>query len=176
MPPRPAGFEILAIDDDHVQATDFNMLFVVWQRRTLQPAVRAVVASLKSHAAKHPEGIGLMQVLEESSTLPDPETRNLFPEVLGAGNIQHFSITYVGAGFRAAAIRATLTATFWMARPSFEYSIQTSVLEAAHWHAQRQRRIKRKESATDIEAVMMALRVLHRERYPEAASRGTAPV
>lgn len=176
MLPRPAEFEVLAIDHDHVLAAAFNMLFAVWQRRTLPPAVRTAIASLKRYGAIHPEGVGLMQVLEESSTLPDTETRDLFPGVLGAGNLQHFSITYVGAGFRAAAIRATLTATFWMARPSFDYSIQTSVLEAAHWHTQRQRRLGRKETATDIESVMTTLRVLHRTRHPEVAARGTAAV
>ncbi|HTV25852.1 MAG TPA: hypothetical protein VMG12_44450 [Polyangiaceae bacterium] len=176
MPPKPAGYEILALDPDHVAAAEFNMLFVVWQRRTLQPAVRAVITQLKRLATKHPGGIGLMQVLEETSVVPDPETRELFPEVLGSGNIQHFSITYVGTGFRAAAIRATLTAMFWVARPSFEYSTQTSVLEAGHWHAERQRRLGRKETGRDIEAVMTALRLLHRERYPEVATRGPAPL
>jgi hypothetical protein len=169
---NPTPFHVLEMDSDHIKATAFNMLFVVWQRRTLADAARRCVSAGRELGRKYPEGIGMLHVLEEHSVVPDDETRDVLPEVMRGTHIQHFSITYVGSGFRAAAIRAVISATYWIARPAFEYSVYDNLPDATNWHASAQRRLGRSETATEIAAVTQALRALHRERHPSLARQG----
>src|SRR5580704_9610333 len=50
-------FELLEIDEDHAKARAFNMLFMVWRRRTLADAYGRSVALARELVAKFPEGM-----------------------------------------------------------------------------------------------------------------------
>jgi hypothetical protein len=164
---RPAPeFQVVEIDADHVKAVIHNLVILVWRFRTLVGPYRAAIALIQKHALLHPEGVGVLQVVETEAVPPDTETRKAFKDALGVSGIQHFSVTHEGTGFTAASVRAIVSGVHMLARPSFPHSVQKSVAAAARWAAAQNERIGRHDDWRSIERTMQELRRLHRERYP----------
>lgn len=157
---------IVELDADHVKATSFNMLFMIWRRRTLAGAYRRAAELVRELADSHPEGIGILQVVELEASPPDAETRNLFRDLLGLDGISHFSVTHEGAGFKAAAVRAIVLGAQSLARPQFPHSVHGSLGAAAAWHAAMQRSLGRHEPAATIHRIAQDLRNFHLDRFP----------
>lgn len=164
--PSNAEFEVVDLDADHVKATFRNLVLVVWRFRTLAEPYRAEIALIKRLSLSHPEGVGVIDVVEAEATPPDSHVRRAFNETLALTCIKHISVTHECAGFKAAAVRAVVSSVYALAQPPFPHAVHSSVEEAARWTAKQNQRLLRSESAQDIERVMQAVRQVHRNRYP----------
>lgn len=164
--PPQREFDIAAIDEDHVKGVAFNIVFMVWRRRTLAEPYRAGARLVAQLGAKFPEGVGVMQVVEVDAVPPDSDARKVFVEFLKQEIIKHYSVTHEGTGFKAASVRAIVSGVQTLARPTFEHSVHSSVAAAARWAAAQNKRIGRNDDPAAIERVFQALRKIHVERYP----------
>jgi hypothetical protein len=163
--PEAPEFEIVDLDADHVKATAFNMLFAVWRFHTRYEPYRRCLHWSAELAKHHPEGIGVMHLVEATATLPDAATRRLFNDGARHDAIRHYSVVHTARGFKAASIRAIVAGSFAIARPRAAHSVHASLGEAATWHAEQQRRIGRSESAEQLASIVESLRQLHAERH-----------
>lgn len=161
--------EVVAIDEDHIKGTAFNIAFMVWRRRTLVAPYRAGIQLVAQLALKHPTGVGVMQIVETEATPPDSETRKAFADFLKQTAIRHFSVTHEGTGFKAASVRAIVSGVHALARPDFEHSVHSTVAEASRWAAAQNRRLGRNDEWQALERVMQTLRSIHVEKYPARA-------
>lgn len=159
---------VVTIDEDHVAGVAFNLVFLVWRRRTLLQSYRAAIQLVNETALKHPRGVGVMQVVEVDAIPPDSETRKAFGQMMHLPGIQHFSVTHDGTGFKAASIRAIVSGVNALARPTFAHSVQSSASDAARWAAAQNRAIGATDDAPAIEHALQWLRRFHVEKYPSA--------
>ncbi len=159
-------FELLEIDEDHAKARAFNMLFLVWRRRTLADAYGRTVPIARELVAKFPEGIGIAQVVEVDAVPPDSDARTLFSYLSRLDGLVHLSVTHDGVGFKAAAVRAIMTGVQALGRPKCKLTVVADVDTAARWHAVEQSMLGRRETAAEIAGIIRSLRQIHRERYP----------
>jgi hypothetical protein len=166
--PRAPEFEVLDIDVDHVKGVAFNMLFAVWRFHTHYEPYRRCLHWSDQLAKRHPEGIGVMHIVEATAIPPDAPTRRLFSDAVRHSAVRHYSVVHTARGFKAASIRAVVAGSFALARPSAAHSVHSNINEAAAWHALQQRRLGRDESTEQIARVAEGLRRLHAERHPGA--------
>ncbi len=158
--------KIVEIDEDHVKATAFNLLFLVWHKQTTAAAYRRAMEIVARLSKQHVEGVGVMQILERNSIAPDSAARKVFVEFLHLDIVKHFSVTYEGVGFKAASIRAVVAGVHAMARPRFPHSVHTTISDAARWHARAQELLGRRQTPADIERLCQRVRAMYREQYP----------
>jgi hypothetical protein len=168
MSPRAVNtaFELIEIDEDHAKARAFNMLFMVWRRRTLADAYGKSIPLARELLSKYPEGIGISQVVEVDAVPPDSDARTLFSYLSRLDGLVHLAVTHDGVGFKAAAVRAIMTGVQALARPKCKLVVVADVDTAAQWHAAEQALLGRRESAEQIASIIRAVRQIHRERYP----------
>lgn len=159
-------FDLVDLDEDHAKGLAFNMLFMIWRRRTLATAYTRGMQIVRELGAKYPEGVGVLQVVEVDAIPPDSAARSAFVEFFHLKEINHYSVTHEGSGFKAASVRAIAAAAHAMARPRCAHSVHSTLLSAAEWHAKRQIELGHTEDATRIESIAQALRRLHWEKYP----------
>jgi hypothetical protein len=160
------AYVIRESDYDHVQATAFNVMFAIWRRRTLPDACRRFVDAGRDLARRHPEGIGLSHVIDVEAVPPDGETRVVIAEMMRLPGVNYFAITHDEAGFKAAALRAVTLGVSALARPTCKVVVHPTLAAAAMWQEARQREMGRRESASEIEAILRGLRDFHRAQYP----------
>ncbi len=165
-PPPGNDLEVVAMDEDHIKGTAFNLLFMVWRRRTLAEPYRGGIQLVNELALKHPEGVGVIQVVETEASPPDSEARKAFTDFLKLTAIRHFSVTHEGSGFKAASVRAITSGVHALARPSFDHAVHSTVAEAARWAAVHNKSIGRNDDWQAIERVMQTLRKIHLDKYP----------
>lgn len=158
--------EVVEIDEDHVKGVAYNLVMMVWRRRTMVVPYRAGMQLVVNLGLKHPNGVGVMQVVETEAIPPDSEARKAFAEFVRLPQIRHFSVTHEGTGFKAASVRAIVSGVNALARPSFVHSVQSTVADASRWAAAQNRLFGARDDAKAIEAALQALRRLHVERYP----------
>jgi hypothetical protein len=163
---RAPEFEVLDLDADHVKAAAFNMLFAIWRFHTHYAPYRRCLHWSDQLAKRYPAGIGVVHVVEPSAIPPDAPTRRLFSDGVKHDAVRHYSVVHTARGFKAASIRAVVSASFSIARPRAAHAVHASIEEAARWQADQQRRLGRNESAEQIARVIEGLRQLHRERHP----------
>lgn len=159
-------YELVEIDEDHVKATAFNMLFMIWRRRTTSEAYDRALVLARALATKFPGGIGVCQVVEVDAVPPDSDARKKFVDFLRLKGLKHYSVTHEGTGFKAASVRAIVAGGHALSRASCEHSVHAKLASAASWHEMHQRELGRAETADEIERVAQALRKLHRDRFP----------
>ena len=159
-------FEVLDLDEDHAKGVAFNMLFMVWRRRTMAAAYTRGMAIVRELGASCTEGVGVLQVVEADAVPPDGPARGAFVEFFHLKEIKHYSVTHEGSGFKAASVRAIAAAAHAMARPKCAHSVHSLVSSAAQWHEQQQQLIGRHEPAQQIAVIAQSLRNLHWEKFP----------
>ena len=159
-------FEVLDLDEDHAKGVAFNMLFMIWRRRTLASAYTRGMQIVRELGALEPEGVGVFQVVEVDAIPPDAQARGAFIEFFHLTQIKHYSVTHEGSGFKDASIRAIAAAAHAMARPKCAHSVHSLVASAAEWHEGQQRLLGRKEPATQIAVIAQTLRNMHWEKFP----------
>ena len=151
--------EVLAVDEHHAKGSAFNMVFALWFRETQPGAFHEVGAALEKLAPSHPEGVGVCHVLVPGAIAPSAITRAEINKLMKRDEfLKHYSVTYEGTGFTAAAVRAIMSGSQMMTRTKTRLSVFTDFSEAAKWHAEQQRLIGRSETAEEIYAVVRRLR------------------
>ncbi|MEO6602292.1 MAG: hypothetical protein ABIQ16_20595 [Polyangiaceae bacterium] len=166
---RPAcgnDLEVVLMDEDHLKGTVFNLVLMVWRRRTLAEPYRAGSELVRNFALKHPEGVGVLQVVETEASPPDAEARKAFADFLKLTSIQHFCVTHEGSGFKAASIRAITSGVHALARPTFAHAVHSTVAEAARWAVAQNKLIGRDDDWQVIERTLQKFRKMHLDQYP----------
>jgi hypothetical protein len=167
LPDPRRQFEVLDLDEDHAKGIAFNMLFMVWRRRTLATAYTRGMQIVRELGAAYPEGIGVLQTVEVDAIPPDAQARGAFVEFFHLKEIKHYSVTHEGSGFKAASVRAIAAAAHAMARPKCAHSVHSTVASAAQWHERQQVLLARREPAAQIELIAQTLRQMHWDKYPQ---------
>lgn len=158
--------EIVEIDENHIKGIAFNLIFVVWKRHTLLDAFQRTIRLAHQLSAKHPTGIGVLHVIEIEATPPDAETRKAFVELFSVPTVKHLSVTHEGSGFKAAAVRAIVSAAQTLARSNGgRRSVHNDVAQAARWHVSENEALGRSDSALRLERVVQELRKKHQEQF-----------
>jgi hypothetical protein len=163
---------IVEVDANHGKATIGNMVLVVWTGTTTAQAYKHLVRLIQQLNAENREGIGILQTVELGAEPPDSTARKEFSGVMQECEhaVKHFSVVHEGSGFKAASVRAIMSGVYLLARPTFPHVVMSSLLDAAAWHAERQREIGRRDvRERDIIDTVQQLR----ERI--SAIRGSAP-
>jgi hypothetical protein len=160
------GLDIIACDADHAKGIAFNMLFMVWRGHTTAAAYRHGIVAAQDLNRRHPEGIGVCQLVELEAEPPDSEARAAFVHLMRMPGIRHFTVTYEGSGFKAAAVRAVISSAHALGRPKFAHAVHASLADAARWHAKQQAILGRPETATLIERMLTEVRRKQHESYP----------
>jgi hypothetical protein len=158
--------QLIELDADHAKAIAFNMLFMVWRRRTASEAYAAGMVLIEELGYRYPEGVGVCNVVEVDAIPPDAEARKKFVELLHLPSLRHFSVTHEGVGFKAASVRAIVAGTHAFARPTTQHSVHSRLTDAGRWHARMQLALGHHEPAERIVQVANALRALHRHQFP----------
>jgi hypothetical protein len=78
---RQSDFELVEIDPDHLKASAFNMLFMIWRRESLAEPFRRSVALVEQLAKKSKSQIGVCQLVEPEAIAPDAAARAAFTEI-----------------------------------------------------------------------------------------------
>ncbi|MEM9459747.1 MAG: hypothetical protein AAGF11_36555 [Myxococcota bacterium] len=85
-------------------------------------------------AHHHPEGTGLLTIIEPTSPTP---ALSLRAEMAGifrrSRTLKVSAIVYEGTGFRESIVRSVVTSMSVLARFPFEYKVFASVLDACPW-------------------------------------------
>lgn len=169
------GLDIIACDADHAKGVAFNMLFMVWRYHTTAAAYRHGIVTALNLIKRYPEGIGICQLIELEALPPDSEARTALVHMMHLPGIRHFTATYEGTGFKAAAVRAVLSSVHALGRPKFAHSVHGSLAEAARWHAAQQAALGRPETATLIERMAAEVRRRQRESFPPPTKLELSP-
>ena len=140
----PADLRVLELDDNQAKASFANMLLIVWRKDTTLAAYQRVGTLILELSRAHPDGVGVLQVVERGATPPDTETRSEFLRVLSVaeGHVKHYSVAHPGSGFSAAIFRAVMLGAYTYVRPKFEHKVFESLWDAATWHVEQQERIR----------------------------------
>jgi hypothetical protein len=178
LPPRnPDTTERIALDEHHIAVTAFNMVFVYWAKETQLLSFQRVCDSLARLASAHSEGVGVCQLVGLQAIPPGSETRTeitrLMTERVG-GLLMHYSIVHEGSGFKAASVRAIVSASHMLARTKANLAVFSSLSDASAWHAAQQRVLKRNESPQLISGILRELQDEHQKyarRISESALR-----
>lgn len=160
------AFDVLDLDVDHVKAVYGNTVILLWRYHTREVAYRAAIRLIRTVAHSYPEGVGVMQVVETQAIPPTDETRQAFKEAYELKGVHHFSVTYEGTGFKAAAVRAIVWSAHMLARPKFAHAVHKSVAEAARWVEAQNRLIAHHDDWRQLDRIVDQMRRLQRERYP----------
>jgi hypothetical protein len=158
------AFQIIEVDEHHAKATAFNMLFQLWCKETQPEAFRRGRETLDKLATLHREGVGACNILDEKALPPSEAARDEITKMIkhgGGGQLKHYSVLFEGMGFKAASVRAVVSAAHMLARTKTNLAVFGSAGEAADWHAEQGRLIGRRETPQDILTVMRNLRAVY---------------
>jgi hypothetical protein len=139
--PSPADADALLIENDVgdcTRASWCNVAIAVWRVYTLVPDIEAVSSMLTRLSAKHPQGLGLVQVVEVGAIVPVADARTALARMLRDGShfIRCAAVVYLGTGFGAAAVRGVVTGLHMLSRHDFPHEVKDSVRDAATMIAQ----------------------------------------
>jgi len=134
--PPPSDADTLRIEndvDDCIRATWCNVGIAVWRVYTLVPDIDAVGSMLTRLAAEHPQGVGLVQVVEIGAIVPTADARVALARMLreGSGFIRCAALVYLGTGFGAAVVRGVVTGLSLLSRHEFPHEVKESVCDGA---------------------------------------------
>lgn len=85
-------------------------------------------------AKEHPEGIGLLTIIEDKAPAPDNDARGRIAEFLGQAEfIAASGVAFEGSGFRAAAVRSIVSGLTILARQPFPHKVFSSIFATMEW-------------------------------------------
>jgi hypothetical protein len=145
-------FKLIDIDDHHAKASAFDMILIVWKKETQASAYERLITLVTEMGERHPEGIGVLQVVETTAIPPDEAARKVFLKALNVCDkyVKHYSVTHEGTGFKAASVRAIVMGVYLVRQPKFEHLVANSLLRAAQWHEAEQRKLGKTQAAEHI--------------------------
>jgi hypothetical protein len=165
VPLAAAMYTLTEADSDHIKGVVGNMLFMVWVSRTEYACYRRGAEIVRMLGPRFPTGIGVLNLVEVSAVPPDARARGEFAQFLKLPEIRHFSVTHEGHGFKAAAVRAIVSAAQFIAAPPFPHSVHATVDAAAAWHSDQQRALGIELPAREVTEIVADLRRRHFERF-----------
>jgi hypothetical protein len=174
-PRNPNTTERFGLDEHHIAVAAFNMAFVYWAKETQLASFQRVCETLTRLARVYPEGVGVCQVVGLQAIPPGSETRTEITRLMterAGGRLMHYSIVHEGSGFKAASVRAIVSASHMLARSKANLAVFSSLSDASAWHASQQQLLKRKESAQLISGIISDLQEEHR-KYARRLSEST---
>jgi uncharacterized protein (DUF2267 family) len=129
------SMQVLGIDDDHIIGNAWNVSVLVWGKRTTLHAIAGSERAILAHAARFPEGIGLLTVVEEIAEIPNDEERKALSVLLSSlsGKVKRSAVAHEGTGFRAAAVRGVATGLTLLARVPFPHRTFEGMEPAVAW-------------------------------------------
>jgi hypothetical protein len=164
-PTLPSPLELIEMDVNHAKGKAFNMLFAVWRYETTTAAYRQLSDLANELVLVYPEGVGISHIVEAEAIAPSAETRAVFVEFLRLPCLKHFGVTHEATGFKAAGVRAIISAQHALARPRCEHGVHNDIASAARWHEAQQRQLARQENAAKIADCLHRLRAMHRQKF-----------
>jgi hypothetical protein len=163
------------VDEHHIAVAAFNMVFVYWAKETQLTSFKRVCDTLTRLSGVYPEGVGVCQIVGLQAIPPGAETRAEITKLMterAGGRLMHYSIVHEGSGFKAASVRAIVSASHMLARTKTNLAVFSAVADAAVWHASQQQLLKRRESAQLISSVIRDLQEEH-QRFARRAAEST---
>lgn len=152
---------IAAVDSDHIVAVRNHLVISIWRGETTGPAVRELNTIIQDAAKRAIRGVGLVQVVEASASLPDGAGRHELGVMLSASRncVKSSAVIYEGDGLKAAAVRCTVTTLTLVAKPPFPHKIFGDLQEAAIWHVlQLPPELKATVAASEYATMIASLR------------------
>ena len=165
-PTTAPAFNLVEIDEDCLQATALNILFLIWRRRTTLEAFSRGIHLARRYAEQTRSKIGVCQVIEVDAVPPEADARSAFGGFLKLDVIAHSVVIHDGTGFKAASVRAIVNLQLLVSKPRFPHALFSTPEQAAASLASGQAALGRSDTPASIEALILRLRTLHRERFP----------
>lgn len=130
--------QLIRRSHDHAVGTQDCFLVVVWRRHTTVAEVKLVGKALADLSRHHPNGVQLMQVIEEPAIVPDAAARGALSELLrdATGAVAFSSVVHEGGGFRPSLIRSVVTGLLLLHKPPFPHLVFSSPERALERHAE----------------------------------------
>lgn len=160
------SFDLSEIDEDHLHATAFGTLFMIWRRRTTVEAFTRGMVLARRYSEQLRSKIGCCQVVEVDAIPPDADARKAFGEWLQLDFVARSVVIYDGTGFKAASVRAIVNLQLLLSKPLFPHALYNNVPQAAASLASEQVVLARGGTAATLDALVGELRALHRSRFP----------
>ena len=134
-PSRVAAAELHEVTRDHVMITWRNVTIAVFKRETTLGGVRTMQRVYDEQAAKFPDGVFMVTIVEEGAPMPVVEVRDALAKFLagGAGRSKMSAVIHEGVGFRAAAVRAVVTGLAMVAKTPYPHKVFGTLTDAARW-------------------------------------------
>lgn len=151
--------------DDHIIMTWDRSVGVVWKKSTTLAGVAKLSAVYDQQAAKHPDGVYLLTIVEQTAPLPPTEVREALAIFLrrGGGYTRMSAVVQEGNGFRAAAVRSVVTGLAMLVRLPYPHEIFANLEQASKWLATTKHK--------DVDADYTALAVTHARRAADQSVR-----
>jgi hypothetical protein len=126
----------ITVSDHHWSAGHWGpMLIFVWRGVTSVERVTTVGRLTSEVAARCPNGVGVLVVLEPEASTPNEEARKLLASVMRdrSAVVKGLAYAVVGAGFGAAAVRAVIAGLSLLAREGYPTRVFSTTADAAAW-------------------------------------------
>jgi hypothetical protein len=122
-------------DEDYALGAYQNAVIALWRRDTKVDAVSALGSYIAERCARYPDGIVLLQVIEETAIAPGGMARRALARMHGAhaGSIRRSALVFTKRGFAGAAVRAVMTGVTMLHPPAFQHELFASVRDAIPW-------------------------------------------
>lgn len=127
--------DVIKVDPDFALASWNDVFMVIWRVNTTVEGARALRRECLGFAAKRPEGIALLTIVEEGAPMPAPESREVIARFLGdaSESIRASAVIFEGDGFRAAAVRSVVIGLTMLARQKYPHKVFAAVEDGATW-------------------------------------------
>lgn len=115
-----------------------DVFIAAWRATTTLMGARRVGIVMERFAARHPQGISLVMIVEPHCDMPDGATRDLIAKDMKRHEsfTRHATMIYEGSGFKAATIRSIMVGLQMLSRQAAPTKVCATVAEGAHWLAE----------------------------------------
>jgi hypothetical protein len=156
--------ELLFADAEHALAT-WRSFFLLLLREHAAPRSNVELdRRLRAFGVAHPEGVGLLTIIEPAAPLPGDGSRwEIAQSLRGTPNLAAWSIVFEGSGFRAASVRGVVTGIAGAGRLTIPHRVHTSLGEGGLWmlaHLPEARRVRAAQLLRAVEGFRARVRHL----------------
>ncbi len=115
----------VAVSSHRALGTWRNVVINIWFDETLPEDVRKMSETMCTHAASHPGGVGILQVIESPCQNLAPASHIELSALLkaGRGKVACSGVVFEAAGFRAASVRAIAVGLSRLIRNGFPHLV-----------------------------------------------------
>ncbi len=129
---------IIFADEHHAMGTCENFVVFVWRGQTHAAGMRDGSNALAQLIPDHPDGVGVMHVVEPQAVPPDSAAREILFDMIRRSTppLVGSSVVAEGAGFRGAFVRSIVTGMTLLARFPSPLRVFAAIDEAIDWHVE----------------------------------------